>query len=72
MKIEPISAQPSSQSAKVSIKTVSHNMAGEFDVSWGIFDEYFVEDIRGEFGQNERMIPEQKHQEKHANMSQCF
>ena len=56
-------------------------MAGECDVSWGIFDENFVEevetiwfsqDIRGEFGQNERRIPEQKHQEKHANMSQCF
>ena len=52
-------------------------MAGECDVSWGIFDENFVEevetiwfsqDIRGEFGQNERRIPEQKH----VNMFQCF
>ena len=45
MKIEPISAHLSSQSAKVQKTTFSYNMAGEFYVSWGIFYEYLEVEI---------------------------
>ena len=51
-------------------ESVNNNMAGEFGVSWSIFDEYLVEEVETSkfheildvgFGQNERRIPEQKH-----------